>query len=611
MKRLLCLMFALFALLPVADRCFAQDFGRAGSQLQLSSLSDSDKVHFINRNFYKLYSADFENSNELAAWAVNTASANGWTRQEATALMNWGVITFLSGDYEKALPRYFAALTLFEKQNDKEGIAAVNNEMAVFYSKQGDLINSFKCLDRAEKLCRETGDLEKLGTNLGNRGAILAKHKRYAEAEPYFLEVYKIRKKTNDSTGLGYVLLDLADIARRKGDIKKALIDIDRSTTIRHNIGDTQGVAINLITKGELFLASHQYQEALPWLEAGIEKSTSLGYTDLAREGHDALANAYIGLGDYRNAYIQREKWHALSDSLFNIAKTKVINELQTKYNTEKKEMQLAEQQLTLERNRWLILLLLFALGLLTALVFILRRQTEIKKKQEKLRIEKEYQNQLIESTIASQEKERARFAKDLHDGFGQLISSAKLFLSKSKEPDTSAARDLLDQMHLEIRNIAFALLPGTLVNEGLLSAIRELASRINASGTITLDVDGTNMEDRLPEQMEVSLYRVSQEWINNILKYGNATLIHLQLVKHDDYLSMVIEDDGAGFDPALLANGTGNGWKNIQSRIRLHRGTVTVESAAGMRGSILMADVPLDTMVPHSAMISEKNNRP
>jgi len=105
--------------------------------------------------------------------------------------------------------------------------------MAVFYSKQDDPESSFRCLDLSEKLAREINDNEKLGTSLGIRGAILSKQKRYKEAEPYFNEVYNIRKITNDSVGLGYVLLDLAEIAQRNGSLNKALSYINQSTLIR------------------------------------------------------------------------------------------------------------------------------------------------------------------------------------------------------------------------------------------------------------------------------------------------------------------------------------------------------------------------------------------
>lgn len=573
----------------------AQDFGRAGSQAQLANLSDSAKIKFINKNFYNLYSADFNNSNELCEWAAKTASENGWTLDEAYANLNWGVITYLSGDYENVLPKYFKALTLFEQLDYEMGVAAVNNEMAVFYSKQGDPESSYKCLDLSEKLAREINDQEKLGTSLGIRAAILSKYKRHEEAEPYFKEVYKIRLNTKDSIGLGYVLLDLAEMAQRNGSLKTALTYINQSTVIREKIGDKQGVAVNMITMGEVFITDKKYKEAIPWLEDGIKMAESMGYIDLRREGIDALANAYVGLNEFRDAYTQRAKWYALSDSLLNIDKAKVINELRAKYETEKKEFQLAEQQLTLEKNNWIIASLLFTIVLLVIIIVFWRRHVDIRKKQEKLLIEQEYQKQLIESTITSQENERARFAKDLHDDLGQLISSAKLFVSQSSDSWAKSASNLLDQMHLEIRNIAFALLPNTLVNEGLVSALRELANRLNESKKVMIKVSETGMKARLSETMEISLYRVCQEWLNNILKHGNAKSIFIQFTHHGDQLSMVVEDDGNGFDPMLLEHSKGNGWKNMQSRIQLHGGTVFIESSNGKKGSSLIVDIPLE----------------
>jgi two-component system, NarL family, sensor kinase len=560
---------------------------------QMENLSDQEKVVYINKNFYRLYSADLPKSLGLAKWAAEKAATNNWFQEEAQAQMWWGVATYLTGDYQNVLPKYLRSLQLFEKLNDQAGIVAVNNEMGVFYHKQNDLINCFKSLDRAEKLAREINDLEKLGANLGHRGAILSRRNRLAEARPYYEEVFEIRKKTNDSVGLGYVLLDLAELAANDGKADKAINYIDQSTAIRKSIKDFSGLAVNAVTKGEAYMSFNMWDNAIRWLEEGIAQGRRVGYADLVRSGHKDLSYCYRQIKDFEKALYHFENSSVIKDSLLTAQKAKTINELQIQYETEKKEMQLADQETQLTQSRWLIGLLA-AIVVLTLIIFwVLRKQSINRQKQRLAEQEKEFQKKITESVIELQEKERARFAKDLHDGFGQLISSVRLYVNNSSESWKQAANETLDQMHSEIRNIAFALLPRTLVEEGIVVSLNELSSRLSGASTIQLYVS-SNTTDRLDQRTEVSLYRICQEWINNIIKYADANSIHINLLQTETDCTLTIEDNGNGFNPDVLTDGKGNGWKNIQSRLSLLNGRVLVESNPERKGTILTIEVPL-----------------
>ena len=154
-------------------------------------------------------------------------------------------------------------------------------------------------------------------------------------------------------------------------------------------------------------------------------------------------------------------------------------------------------------------------------------------------------------------------------------------------------ANETLDQMYTEIRNIAFALLPRTLVEEGIVASLNELSGRISATSKIELHVS-SNTTERLDHRAEVSLYRVCQEWINNIMKYADANTIHIHLMQTETDCTVTIEDNGKGFNPDALIYGKGNGWKNIQSRMSVLNGRVMVESMPERNGTILTVDVPL-----------------
>lgn len=572
---------------------FAQDFSKAGSEIQLNNLKGAERVRFINKHYYELYSADFKNAEALLNWSITESLRLGLKSEHAYSLLYSGVVQYLSGNYPIVLEKYLGALRIFEQLGDENGIAATHNEMAVFYHKQNDLENCFRSLDIAERTSRKTGDLERLGTTLGNRGAILSVRGRIKEAKPYFQEVYRIRIKQSDSVGLGYVLLDLAEVALAENDLESCLKYIDQSTLIRSIIKDEYGVVVNLVFRGEMFMRAGNQSQAIRYLEEGNQRAQKIGYPDLVRQSADLLTKVWRSVGNTEKAFLFHEQADLLKDSLLGVEKSKIVKELQIKYETEKKEFEIREQRYLLNRDRWLIGFLSVVVLFLVA-VFALWRQRLILKRDKILTEQKMlHQREMTTALIASQEQERRRFASDLHDGMGQVMASLRLVLQRAAGQTPPAAMELLDQMHQDIRGIAFDLSPTTLKEDGLPAAVRELVSRINQVQAMRITVGDTGMKTRLSADLELALYRITQEWLNNIFRHGSAQKVDLQIIRHPDQISLMIEDDGPGFDLAVLEKSSGNGWRNIQSRLMPFSGTVHVDSARGKQGTVFIAEIP------------------
>lgn len=601
------IFLALFISAP--DAC-SQPFDKTGSAAMMADLNDRERVRFINDNFYKLYSADFANASSLGKWASETASANKWPDEEARALMNWGVITFLSSDYRNVLPKFYRSLHLFDSLQNKEGIAAVNNEMAVFYHKQGDMERSITCLDAAEEAARSVNDLKGLSTTLGHRGAWLSMEGKFREARPYFEEVLNIRKETKDSVGLGYVYLDFAEMALHEGDLNLSLKNIDLSTDIRERIGDTQGVIVNLVNKGETYFNAGMYKEALPLFLLGLSEGKKIGYTDLVRHTNGYVAETYLHLNDYRNAYRYQQEGYKLKDSLFNIERTKVIQDMEAKYETEKKNQTIVMldqenklKQATIDFNYLLIAGLLIGVGLL-GLVFVLWRKRNLQRQEAIIQEQKiRLREAQINAVIESQEQERRRFASDLHDGMGQLISALQMNISSLRLQTSFEKRDqlfesseqLLNEAHDEIRNIAFNLMPPVLVKEGLVPAVQELTRKINKASRIKADLSVFDLTARLPQVTEISLYRVIQEFLSNIIKYSNAEKVTISFTGYEKELVLTIDDDGEGYDlKAFQESREGNGWRNVNSRINLIKGSIEIDTMRRRKNNTVIITIPV-----------------
>jgi len=599
------LVLILFCLIRLG---FSQDFSREGIKPQFQKLNDREKVKFINQNFYKLYSADFEHAAELAKWASTTAHEQHWPEEEANGNLSWGVIIFLSGKYDEVLPKYFRARTLFDSIGDKRGLARLNNEMAVFYHKQKDLENALKCLDVAEGLARELNEPEILGTALGHRGSFLSIQGKHKEAKKYYDEVYQIRVQTKDSIGLGYVLADLAEIVLNEGNLDQAMRYLDESTIIRQKIGDVQGVAVNSVNKGESYFNAGKFQQATIWFEKGLSQSLKIGFDDLSRHTYDHLGKTYEALGNYKKAYQLQEQAEIFKDSLYNAQRLKIIHEMQTKYETEKKEQQISllnrENELktaTIERNYFLIGGLMVTL-LLIVLGFYAWRYRD---KQKQMAISQEQKVRLreaqVNAMIDSQEKERKRFASDLHDGMGQLISALQLNINSIRQSQEAGKRDslfensenILNDIHTEIRNIAFNLMPPVLIKEGLLAGITELIRRINKSDALKVKLSHHDIPVRFSELGEISLYRVIQELLSNIVKHSSAKEVTIAFTGFEDEVVLTIEDDGMGYNLTQFQNSEGNGWRNINSRLNLIRATIEFDVVEGRKNNTIIITVP------------------
>jgi signal transduction histidine kinase/ligand-binding sensor domain-containing protein len=236
-------------------------------------------------------------------------------------------------------------------------------------------------------------------------------------------------------------------------------------------------------------------------------------------------------------------------------------------------------------------------IGLLLVILgirFYFRRQLKLRTRE--LQLE---QNVRMNAIFETEEKERKRIAGELHDGLGQLLSTARLNVSGFGE--TSDARNnvlfrnslqLLDQACEEVRNISHNMMPGALIRMGLMTAVNELIIKINDTEKVTVHFD-TNLETRLNETVEISVYRIVQEALNNMVKHSQAKNISLQLMRTTSSLEIRITDDGKGFDVSRIGESKGLGWKNMYSRVETLRGTIHIDSSPG-KGTEIFITIPL-----------------
>lgn len=412
-----------------------------------------------------------------------------------------------------------------------------------------------------------------------------------------------------DSTDVSGTIVNIGYAYLLKGDIEKSRIYNRAGMKLYKNTNNDYAKAAIFINSGMTENVAKNYGEALALLDSGIVYTQKSQYAEMYKWIYDEQAKIHKATGNYAEAIKSMENLITIKDSLFAADRAKVAKDLETKFQTALKDQQIKESELELKEKEQrlqrvfiFVILLLIIIGLLVTVHFL--NKNRFQKKQQILEKEKEIsvKEAYLHAALESQETERKRFAQDLHDGFGQLISALQLSIQQlrmEKEPNgkihpEERTEKILKEMHTEIRNISFNLMPATLIQSGLKDAVKEFAGRINASGFIQIEVDTHGMEQRLSETQEISLYRVIQEWVNNVVKYAEANSIIIQMVRHEDEVSIVIEDDGMGFDASALEKGKGNGWRNIQSRLQRINASWELDTLPNRQGSTFILSLPL-----------------
>ena len=217
--------------------------------------------------------------------------------------------------------------------------------------------------------------------------------------------------------------------------------------------------------------------------------------------------------------------------------------------------------------------------------------------------VRQETERKVLNAVIETEENERKRFATDLHDSIGPLLSSINLYLSalaKSKLSDRNekiitASREIVNETLVNIKEISNNLSPHVLNDFGLVNAIHSFINQINLSKSINITLDSKNLEGRLNQQVEVVIYRVVTELINNTIKHAGASNIQITLSKENNSLNLIYIDDGKGFNPQEISIETsGMGLYNILSRIRSLNGTHNIQSTPETGGMMAVVTVNL-----------------
>jgi two-component system NarL family sensor kinase len=504
--------------------------------------------------------------------------------------------------YDEALKHYLASLKIAEDHSDQFLLARAYNGLGTFSS----TINS---LDKAEDyhlkalaIRLKLGNPKDIFQSYDNLGIIQRSRGNYDMALRYYFKAVEQAMIASDSSSLSFIYNDIGAAYSFKGNLLQADRFLKASIAIREKMDELHELAYTYNYLGENDERRHDYASAERHIKKALAIAQQIGNHKQTAEAYESLSDFYARNRIYDSAYHYALVFKNYRDSITRINQAEIIEELNTKYETAKKEHQITEQQLQITRRNYLIGGILCLLLTAAALVWSYFRRSKLKQEGQLQSAILRQQELATKAILEAEENERKRIAGDLHDGVGQMMSAAKInlstltneipFTSQDQRDAFDKALTLVDESCREVRAVSHNIMPNALLRSGLALAVRDFINKIDHR-VIAVNLYTEGLNDRIDGNIEIVLYRVIQECVNNVIKHSGAAQLDLTLIRDEDGISITIEDNGKGFSLHDDTKKDGIGLKNIQTRIDYLKGTVEWDSAIG-KGTVVTVHIPV-----------------
>jgi len=505
------------------------------------------------------------------------------------------------GDFETAAEHQLLALKYKEQLKDIESIAHTQSSLIVLFKDLKQYDDALYYGKLAEANYEKAANPRSLVIVNVNIGLVYSRMKKYDSAIARYQKAIYYTTKASFLNGKQTAYNNMALAYRLNGEPAKALAALD-SAWATTNRGGSYYVKFAFSSEYvNTYVGNKEAAKATPWVDSAAKYVVLADAMSSRRDYNQMLAEYYEATNNYALAYKHQRIYEELKDSMLNEGNVKTLQLLKTKYETEKKEKQIKEQELTITKRNYIIAgiaALVLLVGLLAWSYIKRYRLKQQKELQEKLHLQ---QQKATIDILTAEEKERKRIASDLHDGVGQLMTAAWLNLqavnTQTEKENTEQSQLINKTLHLvdesckEVRAVSHNMMPNALLKKGLVNAVREFIQQINAKNTqINLQADGLGIA--LPSHVETVLYRVIQESVNNVIKHAAASSLDISINQDKEGIDVMIEDNGKGFNIAEAEKKDGIGLQNIKSRIQYLKGTVEWNSSAN-KGTLVAIHIP------------------
>lgn len=526
-------------------------------------------------------------------------------RQAAFLIQRYASIYQQRQRYDSAVLAYQDAAARFTGLGDKTKLIYCYYNLSNIYNSLADTKNASLYAHETFRIARQTGDSTFILRGYMALADAFISLRNYDSVHYVSRQGLVIANRFNNLFPIGKFHSLLGTYHDYRGRYDSSIFHFQAALDAYSAINLGYEVALTQQNIGHAWLQKKEYEKAIGYLEQGAQLSRQRKLDQVLRLCLADLVEAEEQRGRPERSFQYLKEYVAVNDSLQHRQNRQVVYDLETKYQTQKKEAQLQLQQNQIRQQTLVNYLLAGGIGLLSLAAFFMYyayRQRRRWQEQRIRQLEKERQLSASEMVIKGQEEERGRLAKDLHDGLGGLLSGVKYSLTNMKSNVVLDAQhalaferslDMLDNAITELRRVAHNMMPEVLVRFGLVEAIKSYCESVRQSGIFQLDFQFVGLPERLDSGKEIIVYRLVQELLNNAAKHARATHVLVQVARHENEVTITVEDNGVGFDLKVIDQAKGAGWSSIRSRVDYLKGRVDIQSAPGAGTSVLIS-IPL-----------------
>lgn len=325
--------------------------------------------------------------------ARDLANKIGNRQKLATTLNNIGLVFDDKADYKNALKYYLSSLEIVDTiGGNKWQLASALNNVGLIYKNMQKYDQALEYYNRSLKIKEEIGNKKGVGSSLHNIGMIYKIKGDYEKSLEYYRRALEIRKAVNDASGTALTLNNIGSVYESMGEDEKAYPYYVEALEIRKNLKDNYNLCISLFSLGSNYCNRKRMDEGIKYIMQSLQMAKEIGAKDLMKYGYEELAAVYAKQKNYEKAFEYQKLLIAVKDSILNTETTQQVNELQTKYETEKKQKAIELltkdseiQSLQLNRNKlWMTILGVAAL-LIFALAALFYNRSQLKQKANQL----------------------------------------------------------------------------------------------------------------------------------------------------------------------------------------------------------------------------------
>jgi signal transduction histidine kinase len=554
-------------------------------------LAEKEKNKILTSNFYKnigmayVYSNQFDSAKICLDKALEYATLNQNSEREAEINAAMGMMYNRQQLFPEALEYFMKVLAYYENKGMEREASRLLSNIGTVYENTNNHEKALEYMHRAEKSSRKLNDKLSLAKVLANMSSIYATtlYNEYDRALEYVEEAESIFRSLGNLNGQAAVTQRFVVIyIYHKQDYRKALEWAEKGLRIAKELGSDNQAAWSL---GQIAMVNYRLGRFKDCINAGL-KAIQIDSTDntAAQIAYGYMALATACLKDKDQAFDYLNKFYNAVVSTTNEDFQRSFSEMEVKYETEKKEFQIT----AMKEERLFILWLSIAGGailLLLLILFIARQRLAVNRRklaEHKVKqLEQEKQLLATQAVLDGETAERTRLARDLHDGLGGMLSVVKLNLNDMKKGASMEGEDVsrfnqamnvLEEAVYELRRVAHNLMPDSLTRYGLKVSLNDFCNSISIA-----EFHYFGRDERLDQKLEIVIYRVAHELVNNALKHAGANRIVVQIVHEVDRLALTVQDDGCGFNVSSKNGGTG--LNNIRNRISLYNGRMDIWS--------------------------------